>query len=63
MPNANIAKTDIFVIYNAAGASDFHSAIVDAIIAGGVLPDELSDLLTLTKVIVDGATRWRVDFA
>lgn len=40
----------------------FHDAIVDAILAGGVLPEELADVLTLNPVTVNGATRWVIDF-
>lgn len=39
----------------------FHEYIMDAILAGGKLPEELADLLTLTPV--DGyPDRWRVDW-
>lgn len=54
---------NIFIVYNAAGASDFHSHIVAAIKDGGKLPEELADLITLTQIQVNGKLRWRVDFA
>ncbi len=62
MTNTN--RAGIFVVYNAHGVSElFHSAIVDAILAGGTLPDELADLLTLKPIEVDGSIRWIVDYA
>lgn len=63
-------KTDkIFIVYKAAGASDFHVHFVAAIKAGGKLPEELADLFVLTKiendarasVLGNGVSRWRVD--
>lgn len=53
----------LFIVYNAPGASTFHADIVKAITATGKLPEELDDVLSLSKVTVDGAVRWIVDFA
>lgn len=55
--------SDIFVVYNAPGASDWHTEIVEAILATGALPEELADVLTMTSVQVDGKTRWIVNAA
>lgn len=45
---------------------EWHSVIMDAIRNDGRLPEELADLLTVTKAPVlnaDGTVRWIVDFA
>jgi hypothetical protein len=52
-----------FIVYNAAGASDFHDDIARSIVATGRLPDDLSDVLTVKRVAVDGTIRWIVEFA
>lgn len=55
-------STKIELIINNTGMdlSDFDIVIGDAIRAGGILPEELADLLSLTPV--DGYPgRWRID--
>lgn len=42
--------------------SMFHDAVVAAIEAGGRLPEELADIITLTPLRVDGAVRWIVEW-
>ncbi len=54
---------NIFIVYNAAGASDFHAEIVASLRSTRELPEALADLLTAKEIVVDGATRWIVDFA
>ncbi len=55
--------TKIAYVDNVNGATaDFHAAIMAAIAAGGVLPDELADLFKLTATVVDGVTYWAVDW-
>lgn len=48
--------------HSAGVANYFHDVIVAAIKNGGTLPEELADLITLTTVVVNGATRWIVDW-
>lgn len=63
MTNTSKKAAGIFIVYNAAGVSTiFHDVIVDAILAGGKLPEELADIITLTPVTVAGETRWIVDW-
>lgn len=56
-----LTAKDIFVVYNAPGASDFHADIVKSILAGGELPEELRDVLSMDRILVDGKPRWIVN--
>ncbi len=56
----------IYIVNNTNDAipAFMHTAICDAILAGGVLPEELADLLTLTRYeAADGSVRWILNYA
>jgi hypothetical protein len=59
----NNADAKITIINNTGDdLSMFDNAIIAAVKAGGVLPEELADLLTLAPV-AGYPGRWRVDWA
>lgn len=57
-------STPVLFIVNNTGTDlrMFDEAIAAAIVANGVLPEELADLITLTP-ITPYVNRWRIDWA
>jgi len=52
------------IVDNTCGVvRQFREAILAGIRRGGVVPRDLVDVVTLTRVEVDGEVRWIVDFA
>lgn len=53
----------LYINNTTADTRQFHAAIVTAIANGGILPDELIDVFTLTRTPPGSAADWRLDWA